>query len=86
MTVNFIPVHTVVRLSGATSEVPCDAARSLVRTFIALALSHRGFKEEEAQSQLRIAIAWGRYGGLFDFDATTGQFTRTVQMEASAPS
>ncbi len=35
----------------------------------------RGFSEDEARQQLRIAIYWGRYGELFDFDANTGQFT-----------
>jgi NitT/TauT family transport system ATP-binding protein len=34
----------------------------------------RGFSEDEARQQLRIAIDWGRYGELFDFDADTGQF------------
>jgi hypothetical protein len=27
------------------------------------------------RGELRIAIDWGRYGELFDFDANTGQFT-----------
>jgi NitT/TauT family transport system ATP-binding protein len=34
----------------------------------------RGFSEEEARQQLKIAVDWGRYGELFDFDANTGQF------------
>jgi len=33
----------------------------------------RGFSEEEARQQLDTAIAWGRYGELFDFDSSTGQ-------------
>jgi NitT/TauT family transport system ATP-binding protein len=33
----------------------------------------RGFSEDEARQQLKIAIDWGRYGELFDFDANTGQ-------------
>jgi NitT/TauT family transport system ATP-binding protein len=36
----------------------------------------RGFSEEEAHHQLDIAIDWGRYGELYDFDANTGQITR----------
>jgi NitT/TauT family transport system ATP-binding protein len=40
-----------------------------------LDLLRRGFSEDEARQQLRIAIDWGRYGELFDFDANTGQFT-----------
>ena len=38
-----------------------------------LDLLRRGFSEEEAREHLRIAIDWGRYGELFDFDADTGQ-------------
>jgi NitT/TauT family transport system ATP-binding protein len=38
-----------------------------------LDLLRRGFTEEEAREQLRIAVDWGRYGELFDFDADTGQ-------------
>ena len=37
-----------------------------------LDLLRRGFSEDEARQQLKIAIDWGRYGELFDFDANTG--------------
>ena len=40
-----------------------------------LDLLRRGFSEDEARQQLDIAIDWGRYGELFDFDANTGQLT-----------
>ncbi len=40
-----------------------------------LDLLRRGFSEDEARQQLRIAVDWGRYGELFDFDANSGQFT-----------
>jgi NitT/TauT family transport system ATP-binding protein len=40
-----------------------------------LDLLRRGFSEEEARQQLKIAVDWGRYGELFDFDANTGQLT-----------
>jgi NitT/TauT family transport system ATP-binding protein len=40
-----------------------------------LDLLRRGFSEEEARRQLKIAVDWGRYGELFDFDANTGQLT-----------
>jgi NitT/TauT family transport system ATP-binding protein len=40
-----------------------------------LDLLRRGFSEEEVRRQLDIAIQWGRYGELFDFDAQTGQLT-----------
>ncbi len=35
----------------------------------------RGFTEDEAQHQLDIAIDWGRYGELYDYDANTGELT-----------
>jgi len=38
-----------------------------------LDLLRRGFSEEEAHQQMRIAVDWGRYGELYDFDANTGQ-------------
>lgn len=40
-----------------------------------LDLLRRGFSEEEAREQLRIAVDWGRYGELFDLDSNTGQLT-----------
>ena len=40
-----------------------------------LDLLRRGFSEDEARQQLKIAVDWGRYGELFDFDGNTGQFT-----------
>jgi NitT/TauT family transport system ATP-binding protein len=40
-----------------------------------LDLLRRGFSEDEAREQLRIAVDWGRYGELFDLDANTGQLT-----------
>jgi NitT/TauT family transport system ATP-binding protein len=40
-----------------------------------LDLLRRGFSEEEARKQLKIAVDWGRYGELFDFDSNTGQLT-----------
>jgi NitT/TauT family transport system ATP-binding protein len=36
-------------------------------------LLRRGFTREEARQQLDLAIDWGRYGELYDFDANTGQ-------------
>jgi NitT/TauT family transport system ATP-binding protein len=40
-----------------------------------LDLLRRGFSEDEARAQLNVAIDWGRYGELFDFDSNTGQLT-----------
>jgi NitT/TauT family transport system ATP-binding protein len=47
-----------------------------------LDLLRRGFSEDEARVQLNIAIDWGRYGELFDFDANTGQ----LRLEQHNPS
>lgn len=33
----------------------------------------RGYTAEDAEKQLNIAIDWGRYGELFDYDADTGE-------------
>jgi NitT/TauT family transport system ATP-binding protein len=38
-----------------------------------LDILRRGFSDEEARHQLDIAIDWGRYGELFEYDANTGQ-------------
>ena len=38
----------------------------------------RGFSEEEAHRQLEIAIDWGRYAELFEYDANTGELWREV--------
>lgn len=40
-----------------------------------LDLLRRGFSEEEARRQLDIAIDWGRYAELFDYDTETGELT-----------
>jgi len=38
-----------------------------------LDLLRRGFSADEARHQLDIAIDWGRYGELFEYDAESGQ-------------
>jgi NitT/TauT family transport system ATP-binding protein len=40
-----------------------------------LDLLRRGFSVEEAQRQLDIAIGWGRYGELYDYDRVSDQIT-----------
>ena len=40
-----------------------------------LDILRRGFSEDEARQQLRIAVDWGRYGELFDYEVNTGQLT-----------
>lgn len=36
-------------------------------------LLHRGYNSEDTEKQLDIAIDWGRYGELFDYDADSGE-------------
>jgi len=38
-----------------------------------LDLLSRGFTKENARRQMDVAIAWGGYGELYEFDADTGQ-------------
>jgi NitT/TauT family transport system ATP-binding protein len=45
----------------------------------------RGFTEQEARHQLDIAIDWGRYGELFDFDANTGELALETPEQTSTP-
>ncbi len=40
-----------------------------------LDLLRRGFAADEARKQLDIAIDWGRYGELFEYDSEDGQLT-----------
>jgi NitT/TauT family transport system ATP-binding protein len=49
-----------------------------------LDLLRRGFTEDEAREQLRIAVDWGRYGELFDLDTHTGQLTLDHSLDAGA--
>jgi hypothetical protein len=49
-----------------------------------LDLLRRGFSEEDARRQLKIAIDWGRYGELFDFDANTGQLPWAIPTDRTA--
>jgi NitT/TauT family transport system ATP-binding protein len=41
-----------------------------------LDILRHGFSDEEARHQLDIAIDWGRYGELYEYDANTGQLRR----------
>jgi NitT/TauT family transport system ATP-binding protein len=44
-----------------------------------LDILRRGFSDEEARHQLDLAIDWGRYGELYEFDANTGQLQRETR-------
>ncbi len=47
---------------------------NLSRDFF-LDILRRGYSDDEAQHQLDLAIDWGRYGELFEYDANTEQLT-----------
>jgi NitT/TauT family transport system ATP-binding protein len=49
-----------------------------------LDLLRRGFTEDEARRQLDLAIDWGRYGELYDFDSNTGQLRLEHPVAAAA--
>ncbi len=49
-----------------------------------LDLLRRGLSDENAKRQLDIAIDWGRYGELFDYDATNGELVLTEVFAALA--
>lgn len=59
-------VRTIVRAleNSDTGSLRADFFRDLLR---------RGFTEADAERQLTLAIDWGRYGELFDFDADTDE-------------
>ena len=49
----------------------------------------RHFGEQDAQRQLELAIDWGRYGELYEYDASSGQLIRDhglVRRIETAPS
>ncbi|WP_415847210.1 AAA-associated domain-containing protein, partial [Tsukamurella strandjordii] len=55
-------VRTVLRALRSTSD-------GALRLGFFLDLLRRGFGPEDAERQMRIAIDWGRYGSLYDYDA-----------------
>jgi len=42
-------------------------------------LLHRGYTVEDTERQLDIAIDWGRYGEVFDYDADSGELSLTLE-------
>ena len=61
-------VRTICKALGASAD-------GNLRAEFFLDLLRRGFGTDEAQQQLDTAIAWGRYGELFDYDTDSGQIT-----------
>ncbi|QUQ65838.1 ABC transporter ATP-binding protein [Kutzneria sp. CA-103260] len=61
-------VRTVCRALASSAD-------GALRASFFLDLLRRGFSTADAQQQLDIAIDWGRYGELFDYDTDTDQIT-----------
>src|SRR6266851_1610164 len=59
-------IKAILRALRATND-------GTLREGFFLDLLRRGFSADEARRQLDIAIDWGRYGELFEYDAESGQ-------------
>ncbi len=59
-------IKAIMRALRATSD-------GTLREGFFLDLLRRGFSDDDARKQLDIAIDWGRYGELFEYDAESGQ-------------
>ena len=59
-------IKAILRALNATED-------GTLREGFFLDLLRRGFSAEEARRQLDIAIEWGRYGELFEYDAESGE-------------
>ena len=64
--------RTIYRSLRGTKTTPCRAAlfTDILRT---------SFSEEDAARQLDVAMNWGRYAELYDYDAARGQIIREEQ-------
>ncbi|MDH6121264.1 nitrate/sulfonate/bicarbonate ABC transporter ATP-binding protein [Kitasatospora sp. GAS204B] len=69
-------VRAIVQALAATKE-------HKLREDLFLDLLRRGYDSEDARRQLEIAIDWGRYGELYDYDADDGEFTLEPGAEAA---
>lgn len=65
-------VRTIVRALERTDD-------GKLRDDFFLDLLRRGYPADAARAQLDIAIDWGRYGELFDYDVDSGEFILTPQ-------
>jgi NitT/TauT family transport system ATP-binding protein len=77
-------INTSKALFGKLSSERAPLIKAIMRALHATAdgtlregffldLLRRGFSADEARRQLDIAIDWGRYGELFEYDAETGE-------------
>ncbi|MFJ4651957.1 nitrate/sulfonate/bicarbonate ABC transporter ATP-binding protein [Nocardia sp. NPDC088792] len=63
-------------LVGAIDHALTSAPGEQVRDGLFLDLLRRGFTEDAARQQLRIAVDWGRYAELYEYDAAERLLTR----------
>jgi hypothetical protein len=63
----------ILVLAANPGRIRAELAVGTLREGFFLDLLRRGFSDEEARKQLDIAIDWGRYGELFEYDAESGQ-------------
>ena len=69
-------VRAIVQALAATAD-------HTLREDLFLDLLHRGFADEDARRQLQTAIDWGRYGELYDYDSSDGEFTLEPGVQAA---
>ena len=65
-------IKAILRALRATND-------GTLREGFFLDLLRRGYSADEARRQLDIAIDWGRYGELFEYDAESGQLVLEVR-------
>jgi len=70
-------IKAIMRALHATSD-------GNLRAGFFLDLLRRGFTADEARHQLDIAIDWGRYGELFEYDSESGQLKLETEPAAAA--
>ena len=72
--VDWVPYCPEVMIGLGTPREPIRlTADGTLREGFFLDLLRRGFSADEARRQLDIAIDWGRYGELFEYDAERGE-------------
>jgi NitT/TauT family transport system ATP-binding protein len=62
-------------LVRAICKALAGSADGNLRAGFFLDLLHRGFSEADARRQLDVAIGWGRYGELYDYDSLSDEIT-----------
>ncbi|MGW3294225.1 AAA-associated domain-containing protein [Streptomyces xiamenensis] len=69
LALNAPSLRTRAPLIHAIAQALRTAPGHTLREDFFLELLHRGFTPEEARTQLGIAIDWGRYAELYDYDS-----------------